>query len=310
MALPPLRSIQVFEAVVRCGSVTAAADELDVSAGAISQQIRILETALGARMFERNGRSLEVTTWGNLYYEHIRFAFDHLQTAQATLQKARSRSGISLSALPSLAIRWLRPLLAEWQVKHPDCGVLLVGTEEEPTLSTERLDFRLTYGECVRRYGQYVELFTDRVVPACSPGFLARHRVRSAGDILCSTLIKIEWDVSQKPPPSWDDWGTVMGLEGTARTGLAFSLSSSAIDVAVHDGGFVLGQLSMIAEEVANGRLVVPIDVSLPMPEPYFLAWDRPIMDRPFGQSFKAFLTAAARRQAASGTLSGTSRKG
>lgn len=309
IALPPLRSIQVFEAVNRCGSVTAAAEEMNISAGAVSQQLRVLETALGTRLFERNGRSLQITTWGRLYYDHVRLAFEQLQIAHTALQKAKVRSGICISALPSFAIRWMRPLLADWQLKNPDCSVLLVGAEEEPVFARDQIDFRITYGHNVRKFDHYLELFTDHVVPACSPTFLDRHPVRVAADILSAPLLKIEWDPSQNPPPSWEDWALGAGIGETPRTTLAFSLSSSAIDAAVHDGGFVLGQISMIAEEIAKGRLVIPLQTYLSMPEPYFLAWDRPIMDRPFGQGFKAFIVAAARRQGAAVTRSNTTSK-
>lgn len=302
--LPPLRSVQAFEAVARCGSVSAAAEELGVSPGAISQQIHNIEAALGVRLLERNGRALELTSWGRLYHEHVRLAFEHLRTAQDALQRERSKSGIALSAPPSLAIRWLRPLLQEWQVMHPGAGVLLVGAEEEPALADEKIDFRITYGDNVRRYDHYVELFVDSIVPVCAPSLLGPGRIRAAADILDYPLIDIEWDIQHQPPPSWSDWARAVGAEPRGSGGnLGFSLSSAAIDAAVHGGGFVLGQSSMIAEEVANGRLVIPVDHRLLMPEAYFLAWDRAIMDRPFGQKFRTFLCAAARRQTAGDSI-------
>ena len=76
-----MRAVQVFEAVVRCGSVTAAAEELCVSPGAISQQIHNIEKSLNVRLFERSGRSLALTSWGRLYYDRVRFAFEQLRTA-------------------------------------------------------------------------------------------------------------------------------------------------------------------------------------------------------------------------------------
>lgn len=77
-----MRAVQVFEAVVRCGSVTAAVEELCVSPGAISQQIHNIEKALNVRLFERSGRSLALTSWGRIYYERVRFAFEQLRMAQ------------------------------------------------------------------------------------------------------------------------------------------------------------------------------------------------------------------------------------
>ncbi|MBX7198612.1 MAG: LysR family transcriptional regulator [Rhodospirillaceae bacterium] len=298
--LPPMRAVQVFEAVVRCGSVTAAAEELCVSPGAISQQIHNIEKALNVRLFERSGRSLALTSWGRIYYERVRFAFEQLRTAQDTLSRARSKPGIVLSALPSLAIRWLRPLMLQWRAAHPGAAVRLVGTDEESSLRDEQIDFRISYGTDVRQYEHFTELFIDTVVPACSAEFLAKHPVQTAADILGSPLIDIEWDVRHRPAPSWDDWARSAGLpQPDTAAELAFSLSSAAIDAAVSGGGFVLGQVAMIHEDVASGRLEIPIDRRLTMPAPYFLAWDRAVLDRPYGEDFRAFIIAAARRQAA-----------
>ena len=76
-------------------------------------------------------------------------------------------------------------------------------------------------------------------------------------------------------------------------------LSSAGIDAATNGGGFVLGQIAMIVDEVANGRLAIPIDRRLSMPAPYFLAWDRAVLDRPLGEEFRSFIISAARCQTA-----------
>lgn len=296
--LPAMRAIQAFEAIARRGSVAAAADELGVSPGAISQQLRKIEKELGVRLFEREGRSLTLTTWGRVYYEKVRLAFDGLRLAQHTLQAARSRQGIILSALPSLAI-WLRRHLLDWRVAHPQHSVRLIGSEREPSLPDEFIDFRLCYGADARRYDRFSELFVDAVVPACSPEFLRRHPVSSAADVLAAPRIDIIWDARMRPPPSWADWAWAVGRRANPPppASLAYSLSGAAIDAAVDGGGFVLGQISMIADHVSQRRLVVPLDVRLEMPEAYFLAWERDALDRPACVEFRNALVSAARHQ-------------
>src|SRR5687768_7351920 len=103
--LPPLRAIQAFEAVGRLGSVNDAADELGVSQGAVSQQLRRVDEALGVRLLERRGRNLELTTWGRLYYARIAAGFEDLRSAQEVLAAARLNSSLVVSCLPSLAIK-------------------------------------------------------------------------------------------------------------------------------------------------------------------------------------------------------------
>lgn len=295
--LPAMRAVQAFEAVARCGGVAAAAEELGVSPGAVSQQLRKIEETLNARLFERNGRTLALTSWGRVYYENVRLAFDQLRQAQHALQLARSKQGIVLSALPSLA-NWLRPLLLQWRAEHAGTSVRLIGTDDEAVLQDEHIDFRLSYGADARRYDRFAELFVDAVVPVCSPAFLRSHPVSSEADILKGPLIDIDWELRHRPQPSWSDWARSVGLPPPAvASELTFSLSSVALDAAADGGGFVLGQIAMIAQDLKSGRLVIPIDRRQSLPEPYFLAWDRDALDRPFGAAFRTFIIAAARRQ-------------
>jgi len=301
--IPTMRAVQAFEAVARCGSVTAAAEELCVSPGAISQQIHNIEEALSANLFERRGRSLTLTSWGRMYYERVRVAFDQLRLAQDTLQLARTKPGIVISALPSLAMRWLRPLVQEWRATHPNATIRLIGTDEEAALQNDHIDFRLSYGSDSRKYDHFAELYRDAVVPTCSPAFLAQHPVQTPADILAGPLIDIEWDIRHSTAPSWADWAASVGEPPPSAAGeLTFSLSAAGLDTAVAGGGFALAQSSMIVDDLAHGRLVIPLDRRMSMPDSYFLAWDRAALDRPYGADFRAFLLSAARRQS---TLAG-----
>ncbi|GFE82255.1 LysR family transcriptional regulator [Steroidobacter agaridevorans] len=296
-ALPPMRAIQAFEAIVRRGSVAAAADELGVSSGAVSQQLRKIERELGTRLLERDGRSLTLTSWGRMYYEQVRTAFDELRRAQHRLHIARAKQGIVLSAPPPLAL-WLQRLLLEWSTSHGTVSLRLIGSEREPVLQDEGIDFRICYGADARRYERFSQLFCDAVVPVCSPEFLRRHPIKDAADILECPLIEIVWDSRHRPPPTWVDWAWSAGIappQHPAR--LTFSLASAAIDAAQDSGGFVLGQVSMIAEHVRRGRLVVPVDRRLNLPESYFLAWQRGTLERQRCADFRNALIAAGRRQ-------------
>lgn len=295
--LPPMRAIQAFEAIVRCGSVAAAADELGVSSGAISQQLHKIEHELGVKLLKRDGRSLTLTSWGRIYYEQIRTAFDELRRGQQRLQIARARTGIAISAPPSLAI-WLQRPILQWSSENPAVSLRVIGSEREPALLDESIDFRLCYGTDARRYDRFSELFRDAVVPACSPEFLRDHPVKSEGDVLAHPLIEIAWENRHRPPPSWADWAWSVGLSPPRQSSqLTFSLAGAAIDAAQDGGGFVLGQVSIIAEHVRRGRLAVPVNRPLNLPESYFLAWERDTLDRPICADFRNALIAAGRQQ-------------
>lgn len=295
--LPPMRAIQAFEAIARCGSVAAAAEELDVSPGAISQQLRKIETDLNVRLFHREGRALKLTSWGRAYYPKVRTAFEQLRRAQHALSLVRTKRSIVLSALPSLST-WLRRHLLSWRATHAGVSVSLLGTDKESVLQEEGIDFRLCYGNDVRKYDRFAELFVDAVVPVCSPDLLRQHHVRTEDDIIAAPLIDIAWDARHRSPPSWMQWAWSVGLgPREVKSDLAFSQPDAAVDAALSGGGFALAQISMIAEHVRAGRLVAPIDRRLTMPEPYFLAWDRDTLDRPLAAEFRDTLMAAGRHQ-------------
>lgn len=295
--LPTLRALQAFEAVGRFGNVAAAARDLGVSSGAVSQHIGRLEKEVGVALFERKGRNLVLTSWGQIYLERIRIGFDHLRAAGAVLQRARLKAGIVVSAPPSLTIRWLRPLLAKWQTLSPGLTVRLIGEDDEPVFEEEQVDFRISYGSARHRYAHFSELFTDRVAPLCSPTFLEKHPVNTPDDIFKGPLIGIEWENPYQSPPTWSDWAVQTGLPRLEpQCNLSFSLSSAAIDAAINDAGFVLGQTSMVANDIAEGRLVVAYDYWVALSEPYALAWNRAALDRPLGKEFRDFVIRAGRK--------------
>ncbi|MBP6719147.1 MAG: LysR family transcriptional regulator [Rhodoferax sp.] len=297
--LPPLRALQAFEAVARSGSVMAAAQEMGVSPGAVSQQVRKLEELLDLRLFERRGKGMELSTWGQLYHQELGTAFDLLRTAQQSLWRMRTESGLTVSCLSSVASKWLGTLLFEWQAMHSASRLRLVGAESEPDLKGGETDFRISYGAQSRHHLHHVELFTDWVVPVCAPELLAAHPAQTPEQVLALPLIAIDWESVHLPPPGWSDWARSVGMDTRdAGSKLTFSLSSAAIDAALSGRGLVLAPMGMITGDLAEGRLVLPFDHRLQLPQPYFLAWDLAALNKPFGHDFRKWVLAAGRRQA------------
>ena len=296
--LPPLRSLQAFEAVARTGSVMAAALEMGVSNGAVSQQIRKLEELLDLRLFERRGKGMELSTWGRLYHKELDSAFDRLRAAQHSLWRLRTESGLAVSCLSSVASKWLGSLLFDWQREHTTSRLTLIGAESEPDLESGETDFRISYGQQSRHHAHHAELFTDWVVPAGSPELLVSRSIRTPAELLGLPLIGIAWENAHLPPPSWADWARSAGQDdGAVSSTLTFSLSSAAIDAALAGRGLVLAPMAMITSDLAAGRLVLPLDHRLPLQQPYFLAWDRAALNKPFGREFQQWVMAAGRRQ-------------
>ncbi|MDR6902940.1 LysR family transcriptional regulator [Rhizobium miluonense] len=293
----PLKGLQAFEAVGRCGSVSAAALELKVSPGAISQQIRKIESFLGVTLLERNGRTVELTQWGRLYHQEMSKGFEQFAAAEQILERARNENALVLSALSSVVNKWIGRRIFDWQALHPNAHVRIVGRDKEPRMGFDDIDFRISYGSDVLQHEHYTELFRDWVVPACSPT-LIKGKTPSAAQLLQYPLLHVEWERHFTPYPSWLEFAAKMGatLEETAA-GLSFTLSSSAIDAAVNKRGVVLAQMSMIADELEAQTLIIPLDIRIPLRESYFLAWDRAALEKPHGRQFRDWLVAISRQQ-------------
>lgn len=294
--IPPVRSLQIFEAVARHGGLAAAARELGISPSAASQQLVRLEAMTGISLFDRRGRSLTLTTWGQEYAAGLTEAFGQIRATHRRVADNARGGRLEVSCLPSLADKWLAPLLIGWTERAPGASVRLQASEREGTLGAA-MDFRITYGAAGPMHGRYVELFRDSVVPACAPDLLRHHRLAHPRDILAAPLLHVEWDQSHRPPPDWSDYALRFGAPArSVRPVLTLSLSSAAIDAAINGLGVVLGQMSMIAQDLAAGRLVRPFDISLPLPEPYYLAWHTGALDKPLGRQLHAFLQQEGRK--------------
>jgi LysR family transcriptional regulator, glycine cleavage system transcriptional activator len=140
-----LRNLQAFEAIGRCGGVTAAARDLGVSPGAISQHVHLIEENLGVKLIERRGRTVELTSWGKLYYQELAKGFSQIRGAEDVISRARNADAIVLSALPSVASRWIGQRIFDWHEQHPDSNIRVVGTGNEPRLGRDAADFRITF---------------------------------------------------------------------------------------------------------------------------------------------------------------------
>lgn len=293
--LPPFRALRAFNAVAQSGSVSRAAVELQVSAGAVSQQIRLLERHIGVELIERSGRGVALTVLGRKYYRQIAGVFETLLKAHESIERMCKATVITISALPSLVSTWLTPCLFEFREKHATASLRLIGSEEEPE-NDEQVDFRISYGHRVRAYPRFAELFVDRVVPVCSIAFARTVSLRTPADLLRLPLIHIEWDRDFTPAPTWADWFRSVGLAVNGiQPGLSFSLSSAAIAAAVSGHGLALAQRSMVDAEIKAGRLTVPFEATLPLAEPYFLAWNSAALKKVHGPLLRSWLISAGR---------------
>ncbi|MFT0531913.1 LysR substrate-binding domain-containing protein [Castellaniella hirudinis] len=303
--LPPLRSLQVFEVVGHSRSLAEAARRLGISSGAISQQLKLLETTLDANLTVKDGRQVRLTAAGQRFHGACTTAFELLREAQAELERARNDANLSISALPSVLTAWLAPLVFDWQDRyHPTLNIQFKASHAEPDSDVEDIDFRITYDTTRPNRQNTIELFTDCVVPVCSPALLRPNAaLNQPADILRYPLLATDWRPKFASPPAWADWFAACGVD--ARKALAahpirrtFSLSHMTIESALAGQGFALVQASMVYADVMAGRLLIPFKRALPLPRPYVLKWHPDTFHKPQCRAFHRWLVVRGKHQA------------
>lgn len=281
--LPSLNGLRAFEAAARHLSFTLAAQELNVTQTAISHQIRRLEEELGIRLFIRQSRSLALTPQAAEYLPGIRAAFQDLRTATDRLLRKDDDRVLTISTLTSLAVKWLLPRLSSFQEQHPEIDVRI-------TTSTELVDFRTSNVDAAIRYGQgrwpgldAEWLMAEHLFPVCSPKLLTGERaLRRPEDLEHATLLHTSSTIDD-----WRLWFTAAGLPAhlSQNRGLTFDLAFMTIQAAIDGLGVAMGQTAYVADDIANGRLVVPFNVSMPSAGYYFVT----PQDRPATSKLKLF---------------------
>ena len=257
--LPPLSSLPCFEAAARLLNFSKAADELNVTPGAISRAIKHLEDQLNVLLFERKTRSVRLTDVGEPYAQAVRDALEQLAAATALATARRSESTLTVSTSDGFAGRWLVPRLYRFHRAHGGVDVRVSTTGKLTNFRGDGIDIAIRYGS-----GNYPgltsEFLTDEeVFPVCSPKLLkGAHPLRKPEDLRHHTLIRDTY------PIDWAAWLSSAKVKGVnPHKGLTFDSYTFAVEAAVQGEGVVLGRTMLVAADLAVGRLVRPFKHAL-----------------------------------------------
>lgn len=297
--LPPLRALQAFESFGRLGSVTAAAQELGVTAGAISQQIKVLETQLGMPLIMKDGRRASLAPAARSYHELLSVGFGKLKQAQGLLAERMSDREIGISGLPSLLLKWLNPRLYRFEVPHGAASFRLEGTHVEPEPQFLDRMFRLTYGTASEGHPHRRTLFHDVCFPVCAPEFLTRHpEARDLAALGSLPWVDIDWGPAYASVPRLGDWLAAQGVPApAAKPASVHSLSGSALEAAANGQGVMLAQQSFASVDLGLGRLVRLSERTIPMPEAYHICWAPALLENDAARAFLNWILTEARNQ-------------
>ena len=302
-APPPLNALRAFEAAARHSNFARAALELNVTTGALSHQIRGLEALLGLRLFERLARGVALTAPGRTLYPGLASGFGSIRDAVAALRANASSNVLVVSTPPGFTAKWLAPRLYRFAQAHPEVELRIASLAAYANFTGDGIDVAVRsvpHRETANPALQREKLVDDWMVAVCSPALLSKTRgSRSSSGAsralrtIVPTLPLIHDDQLAGRPevPNWVDWFRAAGLAPPdLRRGLRFSSADHAIDAAVQGAGLLLSHAVLTHDELASGRLVMPLNVALPAHRSYWLVWPKAQPPRPALRAFHAWL--------------------
>ncbi len=259
--LPPLNALRAFEAAARHLSFTRAGEELHVTHGAVSRQIQTLESWLGAPLFRRLNRRIELTESGTMLLAEFGAALDRIALASVRVREEGRVRVLRINALPTFTIRWLIPRLSGFQRRHPQVEVRVTTSTEKVDKLPETFDLVIRGGP-ERFRGYRAQRFLDeRRLPVCAPALLERLRLKEPSDLSHHTLLH-----SDTLRGIWSDWLRLAGVPDLAPAhALTFEHFYLSVQAAIDELGVAMGPSALVAEDLESGRLVAPFpDIALP----------------------------------------------
>nr|CAA6825912.1 MAG: LysR family transcriptional regulator [uncultured Thiotrichaceae bacterium] len=256
--LPPLNSLRAFESAARHLSFTDASEELSVTPAAISQQVKVLENYFEVKLFQRLTRALVLTDSGRMILPILTEGFGKLEEASTALREQQAENIITVSIAPAMGV-WLLPRLGRFRQYAPQYDIRIDASERDVDFVRESLDMALRFGS-----GDYKNLvseclFNDKIVVVCSPDLITEEKpLRSLADIPHHTLLHNSWRLDEKAQIDWRTWLTSMGGTLEDERGPRFNLDAMVVQAAIAGQGLALINESLVAGELATGRLVKP----------------------------------------------------
>ncbi|WP_411383535.1 LysR family transcriptional regulator [Pseudomonas sp. L7] len=255
--LPPLNALRAFEATARLNSVSQAAEQLHVTHGAVSRQIKVLEEHLGVALFIKDGRGIKLTDAGVRLRDASFDAFDRLRSVCAELSRDVSDAPFVLGCSGSLLARWFIPRLGRLKADLPELRLHLSAGEGDLDPRRPGLDALLVYAEPPWPADMQVHVLAEeRIGPVLSPHFPGFERLCQAP---ASALLGEALLHTTSRPQAWPTWAAQQGLDASALTfGQAFEHLYYLLEAAVAGLGVAIAPQPLVADDLRGGRLAAP----------------------------------------------------
>ncbi|OLS64148.1 choline sulfate utilization transcriptional regulator [Pseudomonas putida] len=271
--------LRVFEVAARLRSFTAAAVELGTTQPAVSQQIKRLEEQLGARLFDRIYRGIELTEAGVLLYEQVHMGMLTIDEGVAQVVGRDQHEVLRVATDFAFAAYWLMPRLQRFHQANPHVDVSLVTSERSHAMLRPDIDVAVLFGDGRFRQGESTWLFDEEVFPVCSPRLLGGKALPLAPDALLKLpLLHLRGESASR----WFDWNGVfreLELPGPPNPGhLRFDNYTLLIQAAIGGQGVAIGWRYLVDALLDQGLLCRPLNASIRSENGYYVV--RPLRKR------------------------------
>lgn len=263
--LPPLDSLRAFEAVARLGSFKRAAEELAVTASALSHRVADLEADLGVALLVRHVRRVELTVEGEGLAAGMGRALQEVRRTVASVDR-RGRPRLRVSAIPSHAVRWLAPRLHRFRALHPEIDIDIIADLALADLSQRAVDIALRFGGGGYPNLRVERLMADAIFPVASPDYVAAHGpVAAPADILRLDRLIDTTARDDQSGAHWQHWFETHSLPlDLVNDGMNLTGSLLALEAAVNGLGVAIARKTLVEEDLRTGRLLRLLDDEIP----------------------------------------------
>ena len=285
---PSISDLQTFEIAARQGSFTRTAQELCITQGAVSKQIKSLETFLGVTLFRRTPAGLILTQAGHAYLNDIRSALNRLEAASLAIMSHQGRGGIlHIICMPTLGAKWLIPRLPSLRKTCPDLQLVFLPYRMDYDFDTPEVDAAIRFGT-----GTWPDVRCDYItgrelVPVCAPGLFAEAPT-DAKDLLSKPLLH-----HTTAPHLWRSWFLDAGIKDSRiSNGAQYEQYFLLSQAAIAGIGVALIPRCLIEDELSEGKLVIPLKRPFKAREGYYLCYPEHKNNLPALQVFRQWLLA------------------
>ncbi|UJB33915.1 LysR substrate-binding domain-containing protein [Chromobacterium sp. Beijing] len=290
--LPPLYTLIAFEAVARLSSFTQAAGELNLSQGAVSRQLQLLEDYLGCKLLQRGTRKVELTPAGEQYLSEVRSALEQLAGATASLMHWQQDKQVTVACSTALASLWLMPNLSAFRQAQPDLSIRILANDNIQELQAFEFDLGVYYFRRPPKDADAAALFDEHMYAVCSPGYLPAGPAQPAA-LLDETLITM--DGGQRDWFNWPQWFAAQNIAWRpAARQLSVTNHHLAVQAALAGQGVALAWGHLIDSYLASGALVMASDAKVTMSGAFYLLLPERRRPKPATRLFADWLASLA----------------